>query len=302
MKRLVTLLLGLFLTSLCSLSADDKVAKLPVQAPVGTELLRDLAYIENGHIRQKLDLYLPPGDAPKPLIIWIHGGAFMFGSKTAWTPAFHLLKKGFAVACVNYRLSDSAQFPAPLEDCKAAVRWLRANAKKYHLDAEHFGAWGPSAGGYFVTMLGVTGDLKQFDVGAHLEFSSRVQCVVDEYGPTDFTLMDAQDKELPGNMDHDAPDSPESKFIGGPVQENKDKAAKANPITYVTKNAPPILVLHGDRDNTVPHGQSVILVEALKKVDAPVTFHTVKNAGHGDGFGEPEYQVIEAFLLKHLKN
>ena len=143
------------------------------------------------------------------------------------------LKDGYAGASLNYRLSQHALFPAQLEDVKAAVRWLRANAETYRLDPNRFAAWGSSAGGHLVAMLGTTGDVAEFEVGENLKMSSRVQAVVDYFGPTDFLQMDAQ--SLPDGLVHDAPDSPESQLVGGPIQEHQDRVARANPITYVSK-------------------------------------------------------------------
>lgn len=284
-----------------TLAAAADGPKLPPGAPAGTKAYRDVAYVPDGHERQKLDLFVPPGDGPKPLVIWIHGGAFVMGDKRGRSPAFPLLGEGFAVASINYRLSQHAVFPAAVEDAKAAVRFLRKHAGEYGVDPDRFGAWGASAGGYQAAMLGTTASTKAFDVGENLEVSSAVQCVVDEFGPTDFTKMTEQAKAVPGSDEHDSPDSPESKLLGGPVQENPEKAAKADPCTYVTRDAPPFLIMHGDRDKLVPYGQSVLLVDALKKVGAPVVFHTVEGGGHGDGFGEPERRAASGFLTKHLK-
>ena len=252
------------------------------QPPAGVIAQRDLAYVINGHERQKLDLYLPAQGENHPLIIWIHGGAFRIGSKegNAYDPLpFAYVTEGYALASINYRLSQHAIFPAQIEDCKAAVRWLRAHAAEFKLDPNRFAAWGPSAGGHLVAMLGTAGHVAEFEVGAHLDLSSRVQCVVDYFGPTDFLQMD--DQRLPDGMIHNTPDSPESELVGGLLQENPDKVAAANPITYVTKDAPPFLVVHGNQDPLVPYGQSVLLVEALQKVGADVTFYTVEGAGHG---------------------
>lgn len=265
------------------------------------QIFRDLAYVTNGHERQKLDLYLPDQGENHPLLIWVHGGAFRMGSKEGneHDPVpVHYVEQGYAVASLNYRLSQHAIFPAQIEDCKAAVRWLRAHAASYQLDPNRFGAWGPSAGGHLVAMLGTTGHVTAFEVGEHLEVSSRVQCVVDYFGPTDFLQMDTQ--RPPDGMSHDTPDSPESALIGGPIQEHPEKTARANPITYVTAAAPPFLIVHGDQDPLVPYGQSVLLVEALRQVGAEVTFYTVKGAGHG-GFTDPEVpSLTAAFLAKHL--
>jgi len=273
-------------------------ATTPSRLPAGAIVHRDLAYVAGGHERQKLDLYLPREGAKLPLIINIHGGAFRMGSKEQGVPTEYLAQ-GYAVASINYRLSQHAKFPAQIEDCKAAVRWLRAHANEYRLDPNHFAVWGPSAGGHLAAMLGTTGDTQEFDVGANLDHSSRVQAVVDYFGPTDFLQMDAH--RLPNGMRHDPPDSPESELIGGPIQEQKDKVAKANPITYVTPGDPPFLICHGDQDPLVPHHQSELLAVALKQAGVPVTFYTVKGAGHG-GFKDPKVPALtREFLAKHLK-
>jgi len=257
----------------------------------------NLSYVAQGHPRQKLDLYLPEKRKNLPLIIWIHGGAFRMGSKKNGVPLDYVAE-GYAVASLNYRLSQHALFPAQIEDCKAAVRWLRAHARQYRLDPRRFGAWGSSAGGHLVAMLGTTGDVKALDTGEYLEESSRVQAVVDYFGPTDFLQMDAH--RLPDGMAHDTPDSPESELVGGPIQENKDKVARANPITYITPSAPPFLIVHGEADPLVPHHQSELLTAALQKADVPVQFYTVEGGGHGR-FTDPKVpEMTRAFFHKHL--
>jgi acetyl esterase/lipase len=263
--------------------------------PPGVEALRDIEYVPAGHERQKLDLYLPKDGNKRPLIIWVHGGAWRAGSKEN-CPALPLLRDGYAVASINYRLSQHAIFPAQIEDCKAAVRWLRANAGKYRLDPDRFGAWGASAGGHLVALLGTSGDVKEFDVGENLGVSGRVQAVCDWFGPTDMVQM----SKFPGPMKHDAPESPESLLVGGPIQENLAKAAKANPITYVSKDDPPFLIMHGDKDPLVPLNQSELLEAALKKAEVEVQLHVVPGAGHG--FGGAENQgLVSKFFAKHLK-
>jgi acetyl esterase/lipase len=266
--------------------------------PADTLVHRDLAYVANGHARQKLDLYLPKAGTRLPLIINIHGGAFKMGSKEQDVPVQYLAQ-GFAIASINYRLSQHAIYPAQIEDCKAAVRWLRAHADEYRLDPDRFAALGSSAGGHLSAMLGTTGDTKQFDVGGNLQFSSRVQAVVDYFGPTDFLQMDAH--RLPNGMVHDTPDSPESLLIGGPIQQNREKVAQANPITFVTRDDPPFLICHGDADPLVPHHQSVLLEAALKQAGVPVTFHTVKGGGHGGFKDQKVAELTREFLNQHLK-
>ncbi len=271
----------------------------PMRLPAGTAVQRDLPYVTNGHERQKLDLYLPAEGENLPLIIHIHGGAFRAGSKEGGVPLAYL-NKGYAIASINYRLSQHAIFPAQIEDCKAAVRWLRAHAVEYRLDPDRFAAWGPSAGGHLAAMLGTTGDSGLFEVGEHLDQSSGVQAVVDYFGPTDFLQMDAH--RLPNGMMHDPANSPESQLVGGAIQENKEKTARANPITYITAKDPPFLICHGDRDPLVPHHQSELLEAALKKAGVPVIFYTVEGAGHGWSNRPKVDELTSQFLEDHLKS
>jgi acetyl esterase/lipase len=260
---------------------------------------RDLPYVSKGHFRQKLDLYLPAGERPLPLIVWIHGGAFRLGDKGGNVP-LEVLERGYALASINYRLSQHALFPAQIEDCKAAVRWLRAHAAQYGLDASRVAAWGPSAGGHLAAMLGVTDHVRAFEVGEHLEQSSRVQAVVDYFGPTDFLQMDAH--RVPGGQAHDAPDSPESELVGGPIQEHPDWVAQANPVTYVRPDAAPFLIVHGEADPLVPHHQSELLAAALQRAGVPATFYTVQGGGHG-GFTDPQVpELTRRFLARHFES
>ena len=259
---------------------------------------RDIPYVTSGHPRQKLDLYLPENAAKAPLIIWVHGGAWQEGSKEDFVPLDYLAE-GYAVASINYRLSQHAIFPAQIQDCKTAVRWLRAHAALYHLDPQRFGAWGASAGGHLVALLGTTGHTTEFDVGENMEVSSRVQAVVDYFGPTDFNQMD--DHRLPKGMLHNPPQSPESLLVGGAIQEMKAEVARANPITYVSPAAAPFLIVHGDQDPLVPFHQSVLLETALKNAGVPVQLYPVAGAGHG-GFTDPKVETLtREFFAAHLR-
>jgi acetyl esterase/lipase len=271
-----------------------------VPAPKDKIVYRDISYVTNGHERQKLDLYVPRSKNKLPLIIWVHGGAWLAGSKNDFVPLDYL-SYGYAVASINYRLSQHALFPAQIEDCKAAVRWLRANAENYNLDPNKFGAWGASAGGHLAALLGTTSDVTSFETGQHLNESSAVQAVVDYFGPTDFLQMEQH--RVPGSMHHNTPDSPESLLVGGPVKEKKEIVAKANPINYVTPNDAPFLIIHGEADPLVPHYQSQILASSLKKAGVPVIFYTVKGGGHGGFDDDPNVsQMTKEFLAKHLKS
>ena len=260
---------------------------------------RDLVFAKTPQRELALDLYVPDGVENPPLIVWVHGGAWRTGSK-AKPPALWLLDRGYAVASISYRLSQQAIFPAQIHDCKAAIRWLRAHASKYKYDAEKVGVWGPSAGGHLVALLGTSGGVKELegDLG-HGTQSSRVQAVVDYFGPTDVTAM----SKFPGQQHHDAPDSPESQLLGGPVQQNKDKAARANPITYVTPDDPPFLLVHGDADPIVPINQSELLHAALRKASVPAVFLPLQGAGHGGPqfHTEPMHDAVAAFFDRQIK-
>ncbi len=263
--------------------------------PEGTQAYRDVHYGPH-ETRNLYDLFVPKpaGEAkeakPLPLVIWIHGGGWQNGNKGGG-PALALLEQGFAVATINYRLSGDAIFPAQIHDCKAAVRHLRGNAKKYGIDPERFGVWGSSAGGHLVALVGTSGDVKEIEgnVGDFTSVSSRVQAVCDWYGPTDFLKMGGR---------HDDAGSPESKLIGGPIQDNQELVAKANPITYVSADDPAFLIQHGDQDPAVPYNQSELLRDALEKAKVPVTLVCIEGEGHGGpGFNEPDKQrqVVEFF-------
>ena len=298
MQIAVTLILILFFIVATLVLAQRRGSAEAPKVPEGVTVYRDVAYVTDGHERHKLDLYVPDTGENLPLIIWIHGGAWRGGDKTHYV-RMEYLKTGYAGASINYRLSQHAVFPAQIEDVKAAVRWLRANAETYRLDPNRFAAWGSSAGGHLVAMLGTTGDIAEFEVGENLKVSSRIQVVVDYFGPTDFLQMDAH--SLPDGLVHDAPDSPESQLVGGPIQEHKDRVARANPITYVSKDDCPFLIIHGDRDKLVPYHQSVLLKDALEAAGVPVAFYKVEGGGHG-WFKDPKVpELTKAFLEKHLK-
>jgi len=308
--------LGVFAAALSAASATAQQAPAtrpalpPAQPLPGAKMAADLEY---GHADGKpllLDLYVPLKEVTGklPLVVWVHGGGWSAGSRRN-PPALPLLKHGFAVASVEYRLSQEAKFPAQIEDCKAALRWLRANADMYHLDPDHVGVWGSSAGGHLVAMLGATGGVTELD-GANkdnADQSSKVQAVCDWFGPTDFLLMDTQFAGK-GQFLHSAPESPESHLIGGPITQNPAKVAAASPMTYINakaakgegKDLPPFLIMHGDKDPLVPYAQSEILRDALQKAGADVTLQIIPGAGHGFRGAEPTDTVV-AFFEKHLK-
>jgi acetyl esterase/lipase len=289
----------LFLPAVLSTSAA--FAQSPARLPEGVQAHCDLAYVENGHERQKLDLYLPKqAQGPLPVLIWVHGGGWQNGSKDGCPPLRDgYVERGYAVASLNYRLSGHAVFPAQIEDCKAAIRWLRAHAEKFGLDPQRFGVWGSSAGGHLVALLGTSGEVKTFDVGAHLDQSSAVQAVCDYYGPTDFFAF----VTTKGYESHAAANAPEAKLLGGTVEEKPELAKRVNPITHITPDDPPFLIVHGDRDPVVPLNQSELLFDALTKAGVSAHFHTLEGAAHGgSGFnGEDIASMVAGFFDARLQ-
>ncbi|HEU0122193.1 MAG TPA: alpha/beta hydrolase fold domain-containing protein [Bryobacteraceae bacterium] len=260
--------------------ADPLPAPSPWRpAPAGVRIEKDIVYARLGARELRLDLYLPEkaGGAPRPLIIWIHGGAWRAGSKEN-APVAKLVAHGFAGASIGYRYTQEAPFPANVQDAKAAIRWLRANASTYHLDPNRIGLWGSSAGGYLASFLGTTGDDPEWEPAHGLAgSSSRVQAVVDWFGPTRLSRM----SHYPSRMDHDSPDSPENQLIGALVQQNLELADRANPARYASKDDPPFLIQHGDADSLVPLEQSEILKTALAAAGAKVELEVLPGAGHG---------------------
>lgn len=277
-----------------------------------TRIERDIVYAVVAGSKLPLDLYIPEKAAAKgktlPVVVWLHGGGWKGGSKGSGGIARGLVDHGYALVDVEYRLSDEALFPAQVQDCKAAIRWIRANADKYGLDPDHIGAMGRSAGGHLVAFLGTSGDTKEFDTDSNAGYSSRVQAVVDLWGPTDILQMDAH--SLPGGKTkHDSTDSPPARLVGGPIQQEPYRAlaVKVNPIKYIVKGQkiPPFLMVHGAVDLSVPVHQSILLHEALKKVGAETTLRIVEGAGHGLKGGEMDYdelrEIAAEFFDKHLK-
>jgi acetyl esterase/lipase len=264
---------------------------------------------------QKLDIYLPEeGTGPYSVILSIHGGGFMGGDKSDsqdLAPALEGLKRGYAVVAVNYRLSWETVFPALVQDTKAAVRWVRANARKYHFDPKRIAAWGGSAGGYLSMMLGTSADisgLEDLSLG-NPDQPCNVQAVVAWYGPTDFLKMDEQLAESgmlpPPGFRHSEANSPESLLLGQLITEIPDKVKAANPETYINNDVPPFLLQHGVKDQVVPVQQSIELAAKLKRVAGKdrVELDLIEDAEHADPkFGTPEnVKRVLDFLDKYLK-
>ena len=275
----------------------------PARLPEGVTKIADLDYAGNDNPKQKLDLYLPENpvnEKPLPVIAYIHGGGWRAGDKagSGRRLAPFVATGRYAGVGIGYRLTGEAQWPSQIHDCKAAIRWIRANAEEHNLDANRIAVWGGSAGGHLVAMLGVSYGVKELEgeIGPHLEQPSEVACVVDFFGPTDLLSMD----DHGSSMKHLGPDSPEAHLVGGPLLDNKEKAINASPTTHVSKDDEPFLIVHGDEDPLVSYPQSTLLEEKLEAVGVPVILVKVEGGGHGKGFGPSVDQVVDDFLAKHL--
>ncbi|HUQ33048.1 MAG TPA: alpha/beta fold hydrolase, partial [Pyrinomonadaceae bacterium] len=280
-------------------------------APPDVELMADVAYGEVAYGRAlRMHILRPrtPSKEPLPVIVFIHGGGWFEGHHNRGLgPLLHFAERGYLCATVEYRLSDEAKFPAQIEDIKAAIRYLRAKAKELHLDPKRIGVWGQSAGGHLASLLGTSGGVKELEGSkGRQKFSSRVEAVVDWNGPVDFL----EPKELERLMAQKQAEGWKTiameRLFGGPVLENKGKAVRANPVTYVTRDDPPFLIMHGDEDQTVALSQSRLLYAALKTAGVDATLTVIKGAGHFGVDGVSPLQsdfaaMMDAFFDKHLK-
>ena len=288
------LALFLFFWLLFTASGHQPLTKsLPPRIAKTVREVLDKPYADTQNPRQRLDLILPSKPASKaiPAIVFIHGGAWRQGNKRSGrrllTP---FVESGrYVGVSVGYRLSQEARWPAQIHDCKAAIRWIRANAKAYGIDPKKIAVWGTSAGGHLVSMLGVSENIEDLEgaLGKHTNESSRVTCVANYFGPSALLTMD----DFPSSITHNSSDSPESQLIGGPIQEHKEKSQNASPITHVTKDDAPFLHVHGDQDKLVPFNQSQVLDAALDKAGVPSLLITMRDRGHG-GFNSPELDTL----------
>lgn len=275
--------------------------------PAGFTGEYDVKYVPDGDRSQVLDVFYPEkrAEKPQPLIIWVHGGGWRGGSK-AFSPHLRELSRGYILASVEYRFSQKAIFPAQIQDCQAAVRWLRANAKKYNIDPDRVGVIGESAGGHLVALLGTSGGKHAFPpVGGNEDQSDRVQAVCDIFGPADFwtVVKQAEEDKKVKNIFKWNDGDPYSKLIGAKLGQDKEKCDAVSPAHYVSKDSPPFLILHGDRDTLVPYAQSVELSDLLAKAGVAVTLQRLPGAGHGSpAFHQPAVtRLTDAFFDKYLK-
>lgn len=257
-------------------------------------VLRDQVYSHAGGRPRLADLYLPSLPAAKaPVIVWVHGGGWRFGDRhLAPDLSRFIAERGFAIVSFDYRLSGEATFPAPVEDTKTVVRWVRSVSEQYNLDSEHVGLWGSSAGAHLAACAALSGNA-EFISEEHAGISSEVQAVLNGYGPTDFSRIDAdripvesqrievESVTVPNLLPASHPESFESRFLGSPVGSSPMAVSLANPVTYVRSGAPPFLMMHGQYDPLIPWQQSMLLFEALRDASNHVTLLVLERLGHG---------------------
>jgi acetyl esterase/lipase len=266
----------------------------PVPFQLYGETLSDVTYCSVDTSSQKMDVYFPGSGGPWPVLVYVHGGAWMRGDKAeAAMFANGMTVQGYLVASLNYRLYPAGKFPNMIEDVKCAIRSLRAHASEYNLDPNRIAAIGPSAGGHLVSLLGTSDESVGWDVGEHLDQSSRVQAVIAMAPVTDLT------RSFP-NADIET-----MRQVGF----GEHNILQASPISHVTADDPPYLLIHGERDTIVPYEQSQLLYDRLVETNVPAQLIIVKNAGHSliapDGTATPTLgeinQIILDFLMKYLK-
>ncbi|GDY20959.1 hypothetical protein LBMAG56_23050 [Verrucomicrobiota bacterium] len=270
-------------------------AELPIPDTVTFE--RGIEYTNPDDQHLQLNLARPKtGTGPFPAVICIHGGGFRAGSREGYNKlCLTLAQNGYVAATISYRLAPKFQFPAAVHDTKAAVRWLRANAAKYHVDPARIGVTGGSAGGHLVQFLGVTEGVKQFEgTGGNPEQSSAVTCVVNYYGPSDFLQSYGKSVDAHEVL---------PLWFGGNLETQRHKHILGSPLNWVTPLAAPTLIIHGTEDKYVAHEQGVWMADRLKASGVEVQLLTLQGAGHGfkgDDAAKAE-QAMLAFFAKHLK-
>lgn len=287
LPSLLLVLFGLLLTgAVCrSATADEP------------RVQKDIEFtMVDGH-SLKLDLYQPAKDDSQ-LVVWIHGGGWRAGSKER-CPVTWLTEHGYSVASISYRLTDRATFPAQIHDCKAAVRWLRANADRFGYSTDRIAVAGSSAGGHLAALMGTSGGIRDLEgtVGVNLDQSSRVDAVVDFYGATDFVL---RSKTQPHRANKEG--SVVYQLLGGGADKKVKLAKAASAVFHVTKDDPPFLVFHGDNDKTVLLDQSQRIVEVYRKAGLWITLHVLKGSGHGgdEFYAGRQRELVVEFLKQHL--
>jgi len=251
-------------------------------------VIRNIAYVEHPTSRQNFDLYLPgpPGNQPFPFILWVHGGAWMMGIKE-WDNVKYLVRHGYAIASIDYRISTTARFPAQIQDCNAALNFILAHAQAYGVDPRRFIVGGASAGGHLALLLGLARHEKAFgaDPAAH------PLAILDFFGPTDLNNQMGDLETIHSERGIALTEDAGAKLLGGPIAESQAKAKAASPINYVSATSPPVLIIQGGKDDLVPVAQSRRLQTALERAGVKNQFILVETAGHdGPQFSTPDIE------------
>ena len=272
----------------------------PFKIYTNTKIIPDIVLGKGGEKILKLDLYVPKKGTPAyPAIVFIHGGGWSGGYKERFRRhASYFADKGIVSACITYRLSGEAKFPAAIEDCKFGVRWMRANAEKYGIDPDKIAVAGGSAGGHLAALVGTSGSVKELEGSSgYNDYSSHVNLVIAFFGAFDMADM------VDGSTERGA--EAVKKFIGGTLEELPEKYKLSSPVNFIDKTDPPVLLFHGTDDKTVPYSQSVKFKELLEKAGIPVELVTAKGAGHGHINKPPYYEStvkkMEEFIKKYFK-
>ena len=239
------------------------------------KVISDVRYCTGGGKPLLMDIFIPvsPSKTPMPAVLWLHGGGWERGDKNGNSGALMLAAAGFVTASIFYRLSGDSPFPADIEDCKCAVRYLRANATTYGIDPDHIGVAGASAGGHLAELVATADDKAGLEGdGGWQNVSSRVQAASAYYGVSDFTVGAQEFEHHTGKV--------VLKLFRGNEKEKPELYKQASPIKHVSNDNPPLLLVHGDQDDLVPFGQSVEMTKAYERLGLEVEFIQVKNAGH----------------------
>jgi acetyl esterase/lipase len=290
------MVLGAFVAAVLVFPTRPLLAQKSPAVPDNVLFEANLEYANTDRQHLQLDMARPKtGAGPFPTVVCIHGGGFRAGSRTGYDGlCIRLAARGYVAVTISYRLAPKFQFPAAVHDCKAAVRWLRANARKYAIDPKRIGVTGGSAGGHLAQFLGVTGGVREFEGRGNLDQTSRVACVVNFFGPSDFTRSYGKSVDAAEVL---------PLWLGGDLQKARHRHIVASPLFWVTPDAAPTLCVHGTKDPYVAYEQATWIVERLKAADVEATLLTMEGAGHGFRGQDAKKadEAMLAFFEKHLK-
>ena len=264
------------------------------------------------NVAMPMDILQPQVKEKLPAILFVTGGGFVNANKDNDIQLrMHLAEHGYVVASIEYRVAPQARFPQPLEDVKAAVRFLKANAAKFVIDPAHVGVVGGSAGGYLSAFAGTSSGTTQFDKGENLNVTSDVQAAVDLYGLSDLSQV-GSDYSKENQKGHASPGATEALWVNGSpvfggvdggVLAHPDLTKAANPITYISAKSAPTLFMHGTADTVVSPSQTDLVFQALKKAGIPADRYLVQGAAHGGVYWEQEevFDIITNWFDNYLK-